>query len=103
MPRESQPWFVYLLLCSDQTLYTGITTDPQQRLHEHNHSDRGARYTRGRRPVRLVYCEQVADRSQALRREYRIKGYSRRQKEALVQNFQASSEPLATGPLEQQD
>ena len=50
-------YFVYILECSDQTLYTGITTDVDKRLEEHNTSDKGAKYTKARRPVRLLYCE----------------------------------------------
>lgn len=63
MPKEPLPWFVYLLRCSDQTLYTGITTNLEQRFQEHNHSAKGAKYTRGRRPVRLVYFERQSSRS----------------------------------------
>ncbi|MFQ5855649.1 MAG: GIY-YIG nuclease family protein, partial [Anaerolineae bacterium] len=60
--------FVYILECADSTLYTGWTTDLERRLEEHN-TGRGARYTRGRRPVELIYYEEVADQSTALRRE----------------------------------
>ncbi len=84
MQRETPSWFVYLLRCSDQTLYTGITTNLEQRLHEHNHSPKGAKYTRGRRPVLLVYHEQLTSRSLAARREHEIKSFSRRQKEELI-------------------
>lgn len=66
-------WYVYLLQCSDNTLYTGVTCDLQRRLHEHNHTSRGARYTRSRRPVTLVYHEQVSDRSSAQQREASIR------------------------------
>lgn len=75
-------WHVYLLRCADGTLYCGITTDLERRVAEHNRGD-GARYTRGRRPVELVYAETAADRSEAARREYEIKQMSRTQKEAL--------------------
>lgn len=64
---------VYILQCADDTLYTGIATDVDRRLHEHNSSQKGARYTRSRRPVRLVYSEMFPDRSSASRREYEIK------------------------------
>lgn len=70
--------------CSDGTLYTGWTTDPKRRVKEHN-AGRGARYTRVRRPVRLVYLEEVTDHSSALQREHTIKGFSRRRKQALIQ------------------
>jgi putative endonuclease len=74
MPRaETAPaWFVYILRCADRTLYTGVTTEPERRLAEHN-DGRGARYTRARGPVSLVYLEQVDDRGAALRREHEIK------------------------------
>jgi len=66
-------YYVYMLECADGTLYTGITTDLQRRIDEHNHSPKGARYTRVRRPVRLVYSEEHTDRSSASKREYAIK------------------------------
>lgn len=77
------PWTVYLARCSDGTLYTGVTTDPERRLAEHN-SGCGGAYTRSRGPVILVYWEHASDRSGALRREHAIKRLSRAQKEALV-------------------
>lgn len=64
---------VYILQCADDTLYTGIATDVDRRLDEHNSSEKGAKYTRSRRPVTLVYCEAFPDRSSASRREYEIK------------------------------
>lgn len=77
-------WAVYLCRCADDSLYTGVTTDIARRMHEHNHSTRGARYTRVRRPVQLVYVEVVADRSAAQRREYQIRTLSRKAKLRLV-------------------
>lgn len=72
-------------MCSDKTLYTGVAKDVGRRVHEHNTSDRlGARYTRARRPVILVYTEACEDRSQASRREVQIKRLSRREKEDLI-------------------
>jgi putative endonuclease len=65
-------WFVYVVRCADRTLYTGITTDAGKRVAEHNRG-RGARYTRARRPVELVYLERAADRAAAQRRESEIK------------------------------
>ena len=62
-----------MLECSDGTLYTGITTDLERRIDEHNHSAKGAKYTRARRPVLLVYSEEVENRSLASKREYFIK------------------------------
>ncbi len=77
------PWIVYLARCGDGTLYTGITTNPDRRLAEHN-AGRGAAYTRTRLPVAFVYWESVADRSSALRREHAIKRHTRAAKEALA-------------------
>ena len=77
-------YFVYILECSDQTLYTGITTDVDKRLEEHNTSDKGAKYTKARRPVRLLYCEDAPDRSSASKREYAIKKLTRSEKLKLI-------------------
>ena len=66
-------YYTYILLCADNTLYTGITTDLERREEEHNNSDKGAKYTRVRRPVKLVYSEKFEDRSTASKREYYIK------------------------------
>jgi putative endonuclease len=75
---------VYILACSDATLYTGITTDLQRRVAEHNSSSKGAKYTKIRRPVTLVYSEEFEDRSSASKREYAIKQLSRKEKLALI-------------------
>jgi putative endonuclease len=77
--------FVYILECADGTLYTGWTTDLDRRVKAHN-AGRGARYTRGRRPVRLVYWEHTADRGSALRREAAIRRLRRCAKLALIYN-----------------
>lgn len=77
-------WFVYLLRCSDGTFYTGITTDVQRRLGEHNTGCKGARYTRARRPVALVYQEHCASRAQAARREYEVRKLSHATKESMA-------------------
>jgi putative endonuclease len=82
-------WFVYLLQCRDDTLYCGIAKDPARRLAEHNSADKGAKYTRGRRPVRLVYTEEAPSRAKATQREGRIKKMSRREKMALIQTSTA--------------
>ena len=66
-------YFVYMVKCADETLYTGIATELERRIEEHNSSDKGAKYTRVRRPVRLVYGEKHPDRSSASKREYEIK------------------------------
>lgn len=72
-----------MLLCSDATLYTGITHDLPKRLAAHN-AGKGARYTRSRGPVRCVYCEAAAGKSEALKREYAIKKLSRAEKIRLI-------------------
>jgi putative endonuclease len=77
-------WYIYILRCCDHTLYTGVTTDCDRRLREHNNSPRGAKYTRGRRPVTLAYREAAADRATAQRREAQIRRLSAAQKEALI-------------------
>ena len=80
-------YFIYIVKCSDDTLYTGITTDIQRRIKEHNSSDKGAKYTKVRRPVSLVYTEECEDRSSASKREYEIKHFSRKEKLDLLENF----------------
>ncbi len=80
-------WHVYIVRCADGTLYTGIAKDVAKRVADHNTSERrAARYTRARRPVVLVYREAFETRSEATRREIRIKGMGKRQKEALVRS-----------------
>lgn len=66
-------YFVYMVQCADETFYTGIATELERRIEEHNSSDKGAKYTRARRPVSLVYSEVYPDRSSASKREYEIK------------------------------
>ena len=75
--------FVYIVRCADGTLYTGYARDPQKREDVHN-DGRGARYTVGRRPVRLVYFEACRSTGEALRREYQLKRWSRARKESLI-------------------
>lgn len=77
-------YFIYMVLCADKTLYTGITTDLKRRIAEHNSSDKGAKYTKARRPVTLVYSEEHLDRSSASKREYRFKKMSRKDKKILI-------------------
>ena len=86
---------VYLVRCQDGSLYTGITTDPERRLKEHNRG-LGAAYTRSRLPVTLVYRELAESRSQALRRERAIKSLTRAAKEALA--LQSESTGALGGP-----
>lgn len=79
--------FVYMLRCKDGSLYTGWTNDLEHRLAMHN-SGRGAKYTRGRGPLELVYSEELPDKEAALRRECAIKKLRREQKLALLQTWQ---------------
>ena len=75
---------MYVVRCSDGSFYTGITTDLTRRLHEHNNTSRGAKYTRSRRPVEIVYCIEFDDRSSASKAEYRFKKLTRKQKEEKI-------------------
>lgn len=77
--------YTYILLCENGACYTGWTTDPVHRFHEHR-SGRGARYTRMNRPVRIVYLESFADKKDAMRREWQIKHMSRKEKERLFKS-----------------
>ena len=77
-------WKLYILRCGDGTLYTGITTDVQSRLEAHR-SGKGAKYTRGRGPLELVYTEDCGTKGQALKRELEIKALSRPEKLKLIE------------------
>ena len=78
-------WYLYILRCGDGTLYTGITTDVEKRLEAHR-SGKGAKYTRGRAPLELVYREDCGSHSAALKREAAVKKLPRRQKEDLIKS-----------------
>ena len=78
--EEGKPYFVYVLECADGTLYTGITTDVDRRVGEHNTKRLGARYTKSRRPVTCVHRERLETKSAALKREFAIKKLSRARK-----------------------
>jgi len=80
----SNNWYVYILSCADNSLYTGITTDLERRVLEHNDSKKGAKYTRARRPVKLVYSEPAIDRSTATRREAALKSLTSDKKRELI-------------------
>ena len=73
-------WFVYMLRCADSSFYTGITKDVEKRVAEHNNHIKGAKYTRGRRPVKLIYSEASESRSTASKREHEIKQLSKSEK-----------------------
>ena len=83
-------WYVYILRCADASLYTGITTNIHRRLKEHNSQGLGARYTRARRPVEIMYFEESENRSSASVREYEIKQKSRKEKLELIQKAEQS-------------
>jgi putative endonuclease len=76
-------WFVYILRCADSSLYTGVATDLAARVARHN-AGKGAKYTRGRAPVKLVYREPAANRSAALKREHAIKRMKTAAKRRLI-------------------
>ncbi len=78
-------WYVYILRCRDDTLYTGMTDDLEKRLAAHN-SGKGAKYTRGRGPVKMVYHETFDTKVEACRREYHIKRLTRPEKTILIEN-----------------
>lgn len=78
-------WYLYIVKCKDGTFYTGITTDLKRRLREHNSSNLGAKYTRGRRPVKLVYQKKFKSKAAASSAEYKIKNLSRNEKQTLIE------------------
>jgi putative endonuclease len=77
-------YYVYIVECSDSTLYTGSTNDIKKRISAHNTEGAGAKYTRSRRPVRVVYTEKLRDLSTALKREHKIKKMTRKKKLELI-------------------
>lgn len=81
---STTPYYVYIVKCSDDTYYTGIAVNVEKRIDVHNTSPLGARYTKMRRPVLLVYTEACGSRSEALKREYAIKQLPRKGKESLI-------------------
>ena len=76
-------WYLYIIRCGDDTLYTGITTDVEKRLEAHR-TGKGAKYTRGRQPLEVVYRECCGTHSDALKREIAVKHMSRQKKEELI-------------------
>lgn len=82
------PWYTYIVRCADGTLYTGVTTDLERRVHEHNHTKLGARYTRARRPVTLVFHNWHSSRSDACKHEAALKKMDREGKELVVRFWQ---------------
>lgn len=88
--KNSKPgagWCVYIIHWSDDTLYAGITTNIEKRIAQHNSENGGAKYTKSRQPVRLVYSEQAESRSMAAKREYAIKRMRRAKKVELIESY----------------
>lgn len=85
-------WYLYILRCGDDTLYTGITTDVEKRLNAHR-SGKGAKYTRGRAPLELVYSEICESHSHALKRELEVKHLTREEKRKLIHSPGEGSAP----------
>jgi predicted GIY-YIG superfamily endonuclease len=86
MAAAARHWLVYILECSDSTLYTGITSDLEKRLEKH-YSGAGAKYTRGRGPYRVLYTERLQTKGLALKREAKIKKLRRKQKLLLISDY----------------
>lgn len=84
---QQQNNYVYIVKCKDNSFYTGWTTDLKKRIEKHNQGI-GAKYTRSRRPVELIYFETFDNKHDALKREYRIKQLSRKEKEKLIKGHQ---------------
>jgi len=80
---EGKTWFLYIVECSDKTLYTGITNNLDKRISQHNNGS-GAKYTKGRSPVKLLYTESFNNRSEASKREYQIKQLTKKEKHKLI-------------------
>ena len=89
MKNKTKIWFTYILRCADNTLYTGITTDISRRESEHNGNKLGAKYTRARQPVEVVYQETHNTRSEAAKREFAIKKLTKDNKELLINHGDA--------------
>lgn len=87
-------YYVYMVRCKDNSLYTGWTTDPKRRAKEHN-KGKGAKYTRSRRPVKLVYVEETSTKQEAMKREYAIKQLQKVEKEKISKNWLDGKNVLA--------
>lgn len=81
------PYFVYIVKCKDNSLYTGFTLDIEKRVYEHNTSKRGAKSVKGKLPVALVYSEKFEMKKEALKREREIKGWRKEKKENLIRSI----------------
>ena len=85
MPKKSSSWYMYVVRCADGSLYTGITTDVKRRVHEHNSTKRGAKYTRSRRPVHLAYAHRCRSKSEACVSEIGFKKLKKKEKEEFLE------------------
>jgi len=85
MKHQNMPWFIYIILCSDNSLYTGISTDPKRRFKEHKNT-KGAKYFYGRSPLKIVHIETQPDRSLASKREAAIKKLTTKKKHILIKS-----------------
>ena len=90
MTKTKTNWYLYLVRCADDTIYTGISSDVQARIDKHN-SGRGAKYTQARLPVRLIYSESQPNRISAMKREIEVKKWGRKRKENLASDFPLKS------------
>jgi putative endonuclease len=79
-------WFTYIVECSDKTLYTGTTNDINERIDKHNKGT-GAKYTKGRGPVKILYCHSFESRSEACKHEYELKQYSKNDKLSIIESM----------------
>lgn len=87
-------YYTYILECADKTFYTGITVDLERRTKEHNDSKLGAKYTKARRPVKVIYSQKFSNRSLASKEEFRIKNLPREKKLELISHYSVQSESL---------
>lgn len=87
-------YYIYILECADKTFYTGITVDLERRTKEHNDSKLGAKYTKARRPVKVIYSQKFSNRSLASKEEFRIKNLPREKKLELISHYSVQSESL---------
>ena len=94
MERVDITWYVYIILCSDSSLYSGITTDIERRFQQHAEG-RGAKYFRGRQPLQVVYLENHNSRSSASKREYQIKAMNRVEKRSMVSQQSTTLQTIA--------
>jgi len=92
MREKTQSWFVYILRCNDASYYVGVSTDPKDRVREHN-AGWGSNFTKKRRPVQLVYAEEHESYASARKREAQLKGWRREKKEWLISGF-PSARPM---------